>query len=39
MESMKMDSSGTEQRKVFNPRDFVKTNKKPVTVSLAVIGE
>merc|ERR1719436_1915181 len=38
MESMKMDSSGAEQRKGFNPRDFVKTNKKPVTVSLAVIG-
>ena len=40
MESMKMDSSsGTQQRKGFNPRDFVKTNKKPVTISLAVIGK
>ena len=39
MESMKMDSSGAEQKKMFNPRDFVKSNKKPVTLSLAVIGE
>ena len=38
MESMKMDSSGTQQRKGFNARDFVKTNIKPVTISLAVIG-
>ena len=34
-----MDSSGAHQRKGFNARDFVKTNKKPVTVSLAVIGK
>ena len=33
-----MDSSGTQQRKGFNARDFVKTNIKPVTISLAVIG-
>ena len=40
MESMKMDT-GPEQKGLLsiNPRDFVKTNIKPVTIVLSVIGK
>ena len=41
MDSLKMEG-GAAQRKglsSLNARDFLKTNKKPVTIGLAVIGK
>ena len=41
MDSLKMEG-GTRQRRAltsFSPRDFLKTNIKPVTIGLAVIGK
>ena len=41
MDSLKMEGGARQRRALtsFSPRDFLKTNIKPVTIGLAVIGK
>ena len=39
MESLKMEGGQQKGLLSFSARDFVKRNRKPVTIGLAVIGK
>ena len=39
MDSLKMEGGQRKGLSSWSARDFLKTNKKPVTIGLAVIGK